>query len=150
VFVDVFTAFSPEGKSVWKNSTRMVKDAARFRSNAIGEYPYNTIAAVEAKMGFDGGMEYPCITAISPMNNERALENVIEHEVGHNWFQGMLANNEQVYPWFDEGINTYYDKWFDKEYSRYQIIQKKKKLIELNADEEVFLETFERCSLRNH
>jgi hypothetical protein len=145
--VDVFTAFSPEGKSVWKNSTRMVKDAARFRSNAIGEYPYNTIAAVEAKMGFDGGMEYPCITAISPMNSERALEDVIEHEVGHNWFQGMLANNEQVYPWFDEGINTYYDKWFDKELSRYQLIQKKKKLIELNADEEVFLETFERMNL---
>lgn len=145
--VDVFTAFSAESKSVWKNSTRMVKDAVRFRSNIIGEYPYNTVAAVEAKMGFEGGMEYPCITSISPMTNEKALESVIEHEVGHNWFQGMLANNEQVYPWFDEGINSYYDKWFDKEHSRYQPIEKKKKTVQLKADDAMFLETFERLHL---
>ena len=145
--VDVFTAFTTEGKSVWKNSTTMVKDAVRFRSNSIGEYPYNTIAAVEAKMGFDGGMEYPCITAITPMSSEKNLENVIEHEVGHNWFQGMLANNEQAYPWFDEGINTYYDKWFDKEHSRYKPIEKKKKAFQLKADDEIFLQTFERLHL---
>lgn len=145
--VDVFTAFSAESKSVWKNSTRMVKDATRFRSNTIGEYPYNTVAAVEAKMGFEGGMEYPCITAITPMSTEKNLESVLEHEVGHNWFQGMIANNEQVYPWFDEGINSYYDKWFEKELSRYKPIDKKKKTFQLNADDAMFLETFERMHL---
>lgn len=145
--VDVFTAFSAESKSVWKNSTRMVKDAVRFRSNVIGEYPYNTIAAVEAKMGFEGGMEYPCITAITPMSTEKNLESVLEHEVGHNWFQGMIANNEQVYPWFDEGINSYYDKWFEKELSRYKPTAKKKKPLLLNANDAIFLETFERLHL---
>lgn len=145
--VDVFTAFSAESKSVWKNSTHMVKDAVRFRSNVIGEYPYNTIAAVEAKMGFEGGMEYPCITAITPMSTEKNLESVLEHEVGHNWFQGMIANNEQVYPWFDEGINSYYDKWFEKELSRYKPTAKKKKPLLLNANDAVFLETFERLHL---
>ncbi|MEJ8843081.1 M1 family metallopeptidase [Lacibacter sp. H375] len=145
--VDVFTAFSAESKSVWKNSARMVKDAVRFRSNTIGEYPYNTVAAVEAKMGFEGGMEYPCITAITPMSTEKNLESVIEHEVGHNWFQGMIANNEQVYPWFDEGINSYYDKLFEKELSRYKPIAKKKKIVQLNADDAMFLETFERMHL---
>jgi hypothetical protein len=145
--VEVFTAFSQKGAPIWKNSTRMVKDAVRFRSNSIGEYPYNTVAAVEAKMGFEGGMEYPCITSISPMTNEKALESVIEHEVGHNWFQGMLANNEQVYPWFDEGINSYYDKWFEKELSRYKPTTKKKKTFQLKADDAMFLETFERLHL---
>ena len=145
--VDVFTAFSAEGKPIWKNSTTMVKDAVRFRSNSIGEYPYNTIAAVEAKMGFDGGMEYPCITAITPMSTEKNLEDVIEHEVGHNWFQGMLANNEQAYPWFDEGINTYYDKWFDKELSRYRKSSKKKNSFQFKADDDIILQTFERLHL---
>ena len=145
--VDVFTAFSAESKPVWKNSTRMVKDAVRFRSNSIGEYPYNTVAAVEAKMGFQGGMEYPCITAITPMSTEKNLESVLEHEVGHNWFQGMIANNEQVYPWLDEGINSYYDKWFEKELSRYKPTAKKKKTFQLNADDAMFLETFERLHL---
>ncbi len=145
--VDVFTAFSAESKPVWKNSIRMVKDAVRFRSSTIGEYPYNTVAAVEAKMGFEGGMEYPCITAITPISTEKNLESVLEHEVGHNWFQGMIANNEQVYPWLDEGINSYYDKWFEKELSRYKPITKKKKPFQLNADDAMLLETFERLHL---
>ncbi len=142
--VDVYSAYSSAGKEVWKKSTQMIKDAVRFRSKAIGEYPYNTVAAVEAKMGFEGGMEYPCITAITPMKTEKDLESVIQHEVGHNWFQGMLANNEQQYPWFDEGINSYYDNRFDKEESRYRAAAKKKTLFDLNFDDNFFLHSFER------
>ncbi len=142
--IDAYAAFPPSAKALWKNSIQMIKDAVHFRSNAIGEYPYNTVAAVEAEMGFTGGMEYPCITAITRMPNEGALESVIEHEVGHNWFQGMLANNEQRYPWFDEGINSYYDKRFDKEVSRYRRTSTKKQLFDLNFDEALFLRSFER------
>ena len=142
--IDVYSAYSPAGKEVWKKSTQMIKDAVRFRTKAIGEYPYNTVAAVEAKMGFEGGMEYPCITAITPMKTEKDLESVIQHEVGHNWLQGMLANNEKQYPWFDEGINSYYDNRFDKEESRYRIPLKKKKAFSLSFDDNLFLQSFER------
>lgn len=142
--VDVYSAYSSAGKEVWKKSTQMIKDAVRFRSKAIGEYPYNTVAAVEARMGFEGGMEYPCITAITPMKTEKDLESVIQHEVGHNWFQGMLANNEQQYPWLDEGINSYYDNRFEKEESRYRTEAKKKTLFDLNFDDNFFLHSFER------
>ena len=34
---------------------------------------------------------------------------VIVHEVGHNWFYGILANNERLYPWMDESINSYFE-----------------------------------------
>ncbi|MBY0477740.1 MAG: M1 family metallopeptidase [Chitinophagaceae bacterium] len=142
--VDVYSAYTYEGKEVWKNSIQMIKDAVRYRSAAVGEYPYNIVAAVEARMGFEGGMEYPCITAITPMNTKKQLESVIEHEVGHNWFQGMLANNEQRYAWLDEGINSYYGTRFDQELSRYRTIKKKKKLYDLNFDDHLFLQSFER------
>ncbi|MEO5650169.1 MAG: M1 family aminopeptidase, partial [Ginsengibacter sp.] len=75
----------------------------------LGEYPYNIVTAVEAKMGFSGGMEYPTITSISPVDDEKSLDMVIEHEVGHNWNYGILASNERDHPWMDEGINTYFD-----------------------------------------
>lgn len=117
--VDVYTAFYPSSKAVWAKSTAMIKDAVRFRSNHIGEYPYSTVAGVEAEMGFAGGMEYPCITSISPMKTEQSLESVLEHEVGHNWFQAMIGSNERKYPWMDEGINSYYDNRFKKEASRF-------------------------------
>ncbi|MEJ8818538.1 M1 family metallopeptidase [Lacibacter sp. H407] len=145
--IDAYAAFPAASKTLWKNSIRMIKDAVHFRSNTIGEYPYNTVAAVEAPMGFSGGMEYPCITAITRMPNERSLESVIEHEVGHNWFQGMLANNEQRYPWFDEGINSYYGKRFEKEASRYKPTTDKKQLFDLNFDDALFLQSFERLKL---
>ncbi len=35
---------------------------------------------------------------------------VIAHEVGHNWFYGMLGSNERDHPWMDEGINSFYEQ----------------------------------------
>ncbi len=35
-----------------------------------------------------------------------SLETVIMHEVGHNWFYGILGSNERYHPWMDEGINS--------------------------------------------
>jgi hypothetical protein len=39
----------------------------------------------------------------------RELDMTIEHEIGHNWFYGILGSNERDNPWMDEGVNTYYD-----------------------------------------
>ena len=97
----------------WKNSIQFIKDAVRTRSAWLGEYPYNIVTAVEAKMGFNGGMEYPTITSISPMPSAKDLDLTIEHEVGHNWNYGILASNEREHPWMDEGMNTYFDNRYE-------------------------------------
>jgi hypothetical protein len=68
---------------------------------------------VQAQMGTTGGMEYPTITAINTPGPARDIDLTIEHEVGHNWFYGILATNERRYPWMDEGINTYYDNRYE-------------------------------------
>ncbi|MEO9210941.1 MAG: M1 family metallopeptidase, partial [Ginsengibacter sp.] len=107
--INVAAYYTPDGKEVWKKSISFLKDAVRTRSKWLGEYPYQTVTAVEAKMGFSGGMEYPTITSIAPMSEEKELEMTIEHEVGHNWNYGILASNERDHPWMDEGINTYFD-----------------------------------------
>ena len=135
--IDAWSFFLPSDLPVWKNSIQFIKDAVRTRSEWLGEYPYQTVTAVEAKMGFIGGMEYPTITSISPMADEQSLDMTIEHEVGHNWVYGILANNERRFPWMDEGMNTYFD-------NRYQEIKYPKKKTEnenfiekrLPADEE--------------
>jgi Peptidase family M1 domain len=107
--VTAYSYYLPGENTPWKKSIDYIKKAVRFRSALIGEYPFNTVSAVEAKMGFNGGMEYPTITSISPAGSAEELESTIEHEVGHNWLQGILASNERQYPWMDEGMNTYYD-----------------------------------------
>ena len=99
----------PKDFRVWHNSVQFIKDAVRTRSTWLGEYPYNNVTAIEAKLGFNGGMEYPTITSIAPMYSEKDLDLTIEHEVGHNWNYGILATNERQHPWMDEGMNTYFD-----------------------------------------
>ena len=107
--IDAWSFFLPSDLPVWKNSIQFIKDAIRTRSKWLGEYPYNTVSVVEAKLGFRGGMEYPTITSISPMEDEKSLDMTIEHEVGHNWLYGIFATNERDHPWMDEGMNTYFD-----------------------------------------
>lgn len=111
--IEAWSMYTPENRDVWKNSMKMIKDAVHFRSRLIGDYPYHSVSVVEAKIGFDGGMEYPAITSISPMKDEKSLDLIIEHEIGHNWFMGALASNERDHPWMDEGINTYYDRRYE-------------------------------------
>ena len=107
--IDAFTYYTPQHKETWKNSVANAKDATRHYSSLVGEYPYNIVQVVQGPQSFGGGMEYPTITIISPADNEKDLDNTIAHEIGHNWFYGILASNEREHPWMDEGINSYYD-----------------------------------------
>ena len=113
--INAYSFYLPEENSPWKKSMQYIKDAVRFRSSLIGEYPYHVVSAVEAKTGIAGGMEYPTITSIPPQTSERKLESTIEHEIGHNWFYGALANNERDDPWMDEGMNSFYDNKFSQQ-----------------------------------
>jgi len=36
------------------------------------------------------------------------------HEVGHNWFYGIIGSNERKHPWMDEGINSFYENRYMK------------------------------------
>ncbi|CAN5395024.1 hypothetical protein BH11BAC3_BH11BAC3_29180 [soil metagenome] len=109
--IDVAAYFinRPTSNALWKKSIQFIKKSVLTHSNWLGEYPYNTVTAVEAATGIGGGMEYPTITSIPPARSEESLERTIEHEVGHNWNYGILASNERDHPWMDEGINSYYD-----------------------------------------
>lgn len=104
-----YSFFTPKNAGIWANATEYVNSAVAFYSSKVGDYPYDFCTAVDGTISAGGGMEYPMVTIIGNSNSERALENVIVHEVGHNWFYGILASNERKFPWMDEGINTYYD-----------------------------------------
>ncbi|MEO8820353.1 MAG: M1 family metallopeptidase [Ginsengibacter sp.] len=135
--VDAWSFFLPSGLPVWKNSIQYIKDAIHTRSKWLGEYPYKSVTAVEAKMGFSGGMEYPTITSISPMEDTESLDMTIEHEVGHNWVYGILATNERQYPWMDEGMNTYFDNRYKKlKYPEGNIQEKQKGFFEKRIPED--------------
>ncbi len=110
-----YTMFQPNLVDDWLRSTDYVDSTILFYSKYVGEYPYTSATAVSgALLPSAGGMEYPMVTVIGKVPAKQ-LERVIVHEVGHNWFYGMLGSNERQYPWMDEGINSFYEQlYFDK------------------------------------
>ncbi len=108
--VAVWSFFTATEAALWKESLHYLKSATRFFSQKIATYPYPQVTAVQAALSAGGGMEYPMITVIAQSGSAQALDEVIAHEVGHNWFYGILASNERDHAWMDEGFNSYYER----------------------------------------
>ncbi|MEJ7626075.1 MAG: M1 family metallopeptidase [Ferruginibacter sp.] len=126
--IEVRAYYLPSKKETWNNSLQFIKNAITSKSKWIGEYPYNIVSVVEKPGRNSGGMEYPTITLLSSPGNERQLDLLIHHEVGHNWFYGILASNERSHPWMDEGMNSYYDKRYGlQQYSNTPVLNEENK-----------------------
>ena len=115
--VNIFVFFLSSNQPLWVNSLSFIKKAIVSKSQWLGEYPYNVVSVVDNASPTSGGMEYPTITLLTAGSSEGTLESVINHEVGHNWFYGLLATNERQYPWMDEGMNSFYDQKFDETFA---------------------------------
>lgn len=85
--------------------------ALLFMESNAGDYPYEQITAVECLRDGSEAMEYPMITLIDrSYQSSDDLEKVILHEIAHNWFQAVLANNEREEAWLDEGLVSFYEQ----------------------------------------
>lgn len=116
--VDTYVMFTNNQADLWADAIDYVNKSVAFYSEMVGEYPYPHATAVQSALSAGAGMEYPMITVIGEESSARSLDEVITHEVGHNWFYGILASNERDYPWMDEGFNSYYEhRYMEKEYS---------------------------------
>ena len=114
--IDVTAMFTKVEADLWKDALLYLKRSVLYYSARLGEYPYPQVTAVQSALSAGGGMEYPMITVIATSGNAQALDVVITHEVGHNWFYGILASNERRYPWQDEGFNTYIERRYTRAY----------------------------------
>ncbi|MNI00277.1 Aminopeptidase N [compost metagenome] len=101
--------------------TAAKKALARY-SQWYGSYPYSTLSIVvpPADGNGAGGMEYPTlITAwgASDPDPDLELERVVVHEIGHQFWYGLVASNEFEEAWLDEGFTSYAeDKLMELEY----------------------------------
>ncbi len=105
--VNTWAMFTPAEGELWQNAPEYLHDATYYYSLWNGDYPYNQVTAVDGTISAGGGMEYPNVTVIGSSGSPSGLETVIVHEVGHNWFYGILGSNEREHAWMDEGINSF-------------------------------------------
>jgi hypothetical protein len=115
--VEVRVLYRPEQKDFAKRHLDAAVGAVQRFSQWFVPYPWSILTVVDppvdAWMGA-GGMEYPTLVttggdSVFSRPGVRLPEFVTVHEVGHNWFQGILASNEPVEAWLDEGVNEWAD-----------------------------------------
>lgn len=89
------------------NSLTTIKKAMSTFNQTFGTYPYSTLAVV--KTGFIyGGMEYPNLVMISDnLQDYQDYTNTIVHEIAHQWWYGLVGNNQFENAWLDESLAEY-------------------------------------------
>ncbi|WP_261808143.1 M1 family metallopeptidase [Paenibacillus sp. N3.4] len=98
------------------------KKALSRYSQWYGTYPYSTLSIVVPPAGGNGagGMEYPTLVTAwgaGDKDPDSELERVIVHEIGHQFFYGLVASNEFEEAWLDEAFTSYAeDKVMEAEY----------------------------------
>ncbi|GAA4067949.1 M1 family metallopeptidase [Flavobacterium cheonanense] len=88
----------------WKIAQPKTVQLLNFFNTTVGKYPYEQYSVIQ---GGDGGMEYAMCTLILGEGTLQGLIGVIAHEMGHSWFQHVLATNESKHSWMDEGFTSF-------------------------------------------
>ena len=95
---------NPDIDSNWTALAEYAARAMAFINDDIGPYMYPEYNVVQ---GGDGGMEYPMLTLVTGERSLRSLVGVTVHEMAHSWFQAMVATNESLHEWMDEGFTSW-------------------------------------------
>ncbi|MGE5126057.1 MAG: M1 family metallopeptidase, partial [Betaproteobacteria bacterium] len=110
--VEIRLLLQPEHASLAGRYLEATRIALRDYGTWSAPYPYPQITVVDPAWGSaSGGMEYPTLftggaQVLSPAELH-SPEGVTIHEAGHQFWYGLVANNEFEEAWLDEGFNTY-------------------------------------------
>jgi len=119
--VELLYLYLPEHEWTVERILDAAEAAVSLYSGWYGPYPYSRLTVVDVPDDGQGagGMEYPTLVTAGAMSvlglgeglargeMERSLEVVVVHEIGHQWWQSVVAFNEAEEPWLDEGFTDY-------------------------------------------
>lgn len=86
--------------------------AVELYADLYGPYPYNRLVVIESD--FPDGMEFSGLVFVGGEwfrsyqgNPASYLTLITAHEVAHQWWYGLVANDQGYMPWLDEALTTY-------------------------------------------
>ena len=103
------TSYYLEGDEDYgQEALEYAQKALVFFNNYFGEYPYSDYSVVASDF-YIGGMEYPNLVIIGEEFYRPGdfLEYVIVHETAHQWWYGLVGNNQVMEAWLDEALAEY-------------------------------------------
>jgi len=110
--VDLRLLLQPEHIGQAERHLAATRAALRHYGTWYGPYPYGHVTVVDPAYGSGaGGMEYPtlftCGTRLFAPPSADQPESVTIHEAGHQFWYGIVGNDEVEHAWLDEGLNTF-------------------------------------------
>jgi len=96
--------YPPSQLDTWQDAADMTRHSVMLHSRWF-HYPYPSAVSAQGPVG---GMEYPMMT-FDDADSQKELYYTIAHEQGHEWYPMIVGSNERLYPWMDEGFNTFID-----------------------------------------
>ncbi len=92
---------APLTESASSYRTRVVR-VIRILSDLYGDYPWPSYT-LAITPGLKGGIEFPSHV----MQGPGSIGRTTTHEVAHQWFYGLVGNDQGRDPWIDEGLATW-------------------------------------------
>ena len=79
-----------------------------YYSKLIGPYPYEKLANVQSKTIFGGLENASCIFyAENSVTGQGKAEDLMAHEIAHQWFGNSVTENDWHHIWLSEGFATF-------------------------------------------
>ncbi len=107
----------PVNAAAGETALQVTTDALALFSDLYGRYPHETLSLVEAD--FLDGMEYDGLYFLSKgfynlYSGTPAdyLTAIAAHETAHQWWYGLVGNDQALEPWLDEALCTYSERIF--------------------------------------
>ncbi|MBI4731977.1 MAG: M1 family metallopeptidase [Chloroflexi bacterium] len=119
--VTVASYYFPEEEVQGERLLEEVSQAVSFYSEHFGSYPYPSLSIVETD--YYDGMEYDGIFFLSRSfylyddgTKLNYLVDIAVHETAHQWWFGLVGNDQALDPWLDETLATYSEYLFYEQY----------------------------------
>lgn len=109
----------------FEENLKLAEKAMTEYSEIFGEYPYSKIEIFETPFA-NGGMEYPGLVLVASAQTTAERTEVIVHELCHQWWYGLVGNNQHNTAWIDEGLADFCTLLFFQKYPEYGIDKNKR------------------------
>jgi hypothetical protein len=110
--VTIYAYSFPDNQEAGQAALETATQALELFSELYGPYPYSAYRVCETE--FAGGMEFAGLTFLGSLfydqydgTTRTPLVPLAAHEASHQWFYGLVGNDQVTQPWLDEAPAEY-------------------------------------------